>query len=81
LTSDNPRTEDPMAILAQIEAGMGAAPREVVADRREAIGRALAMAGAGDVVLIAGKGHESFQDFGNRVVPFDDRMVARELLS
>jgi UDP-N-acetylmuramoyl-L-alanyl-D-glutamate--2,6-diaminopimelate ligase len=81
LTSDNPRTEDPMAILSQIQAGMGAAPHEVVPDRAEAIKRALGMAAKGDIVLIAGKGHETFQEFDNRVIPFDDRQVAGELLA
>jgi UDP-N-acetylmuramoyl-L-alanyl-D-glutamate--2,6-diaminopimelate ligase len=80
LTSDNPRTEDPAAILEQIRAGMGAAPLEVVPDRAEAIGRALSVAQKGDIVLIAGKGHETFQEFDNRVIPFDDREVAQELL-
>jgi UDP-N-acetylmuramoyl-L-alanyl-D-glutamate--2,6-diaminopimelate ligase len=80
LTSDNPRTEDPMAILEQIRGGMGSAPHEVVPDRAEAIRRALALAGKGDIVLIAGKGHETFQEFDNRVIPFDDRDVARTLL-
>jgi UDP-N-acetylmuramoyl-L-alanyl-D-glutamate--2,6-diaminopimelate ligase len=81
LTSDNPRTENPLAILAQIREGIGAAPHEVVPDRAEAIGRALALAQKGDIVLIAGKGHETFQEFDNRVIPFDDRAVALELLS
>lgn len=81
LTSDNPRTEDPMAILEQIRAGMGGAPHEVVPDRAEAIRRALAFAGKGDIVVIAGKGHETFQEFDNRVIPFDDRDVARKLLA
>jgi UDP-N-acetylmuramoyl-L-alanyl-D-glutamate--2,6-diaminopimelate ligase len=81
LTSDNPRTEDPLAIIEQIRAGLGAAPHEVVPDRAEAIRRALALAEKGDTVLIAGKGHETFQEFANRVIPFDDREVARELLT
>lgn len=81
LTSDNPRTEDPLAILEQIRAGLGAAPHEVVPDRAEAIRRVLAIAGKGDTVLIAGKGHETFQEFDNRVIPFDDREIARELLT
>jgi UDP-N-acetylmuramoyl-L-alanyl-D-glutamate--2,6-diaminopimelate ligase len=81
LTSDNPRTEDPLAILEQIRAGLGDARHEVVPDRAEAIGRALGMAAKGDIVLIAGKGHETFQEFDNRVIPFDDREVAAEWLS
>ncbi len=84
ITSDNPRTEDPGAILAEVEAGMRqAGPEaayEVVEDRRSAISRALALAAPGDVVLIAGKGHERGQILSDRVVPFDDYEVARELL-
>jgi UDP-N-acetylmuramoyl-L-alanyl-D-glutamate--2,6-diaminopimelate ligase len=81
LTSDNPRKEDPAAILAQIREGFGAVQsHEVVEDRREAIRRALALAADGDVVLVAGKGHENFQEFANTKIPFDDRHVVRELL-
>jgi len=82
LTSDNPRSEDPRAIIAAIESGIPAgAPVEVEVDRRRAIGRAVAGAGPGDVVLVAGKGHETTQVTGDRVVPFDDRVVAREALA
>ncbi len=87
ITSDNPRSEDPRSIISQIEEGIiGAggvsirAGYEAVEDRREAIGKALRMAAAGDVVLIAGKGHERGQVFADRTVPFDDREVASELL-
>ncbi|MDI6775106.1 MAG: UDP-N-acetylmuramoyl-L-alanyl-D-glutamate--2,6-diaminopimelate ligase [Verrucomicrobiota bacterium] len=81
LTSDNPRTEDPLAIIAQIREGFGSATNvEVEADRAQAIRRAVAMAGHGDIVLIAGKGHETFQEFGNRTIPFEDRAVARSCL-
>jgi UDP-N-acetylmuramoyl-L-alanyl-D-glutamate--2,6-diaminopimelate ligase len=80
VTSDNPRSEDPEAIIAQVVAGMGPdAVTEV--DRRAAIDRAVGLAGAGDVVVIAGKGHEQGQEFeGGRKVPFDDVTVAREAL-
>lgn len=81
ITSDNPRSENPASILAEIEGGMrrvSGASYEVVEDRREAIKRAIASSGKGDVVLIAGKGHETGQIFADRVVPFDDRQVARE---
>jgi len=82
LTSDNPRSEDPEAILADLAAGIGpsaAAAVERVLDRREAIARAIALAQDGDVVLIAGKGHETYQELaGGVTVPFDDREVARE---
>lgn len=86
VTSDNPRTEDPLAIISEIEAGiaeLGAeykAKYEVRADRREAIGRAIEQAMPGDVVLIAGKGHEDYQLVNGRVLDFDDRAVAREFL-
>jgi UDP-N-acetylmuramoyl-L-alanyl-D-glutamate--2,6-diaminopimelate ligase len=81
LTSDNPRSEDPEAILDEVEAGMGEAPHEREGDRRAAIRRAVGVAEAGDVVVIAGKGHEQGQEFaGGRKEPFDDRLVAAEAL-
>jgi UDP-N-acetylmuramoyl-L-alanyl-D-glutamate--2,6-diaminopimelate ligase len=82
VTSDNPRSEDPAAIAGEILAGAGGAggPVHLELDRREAIARALAAAGPGDAVLIAGKGHETTQTAGGRVLPFDDREVARGLL-
>jgi len=80
VTSDNPRGEDPAAIVREIEAGMGEAARSVMLDRREAIAAALAAARPGDLVLIAGKGHETTQTIGERVLPFDDREVAAALL-
>jgi len=83
LTSDNPRTEPPEAILEDIGRGIPKsrdAQIEVVADRRDAIARALEVAGPGDVVAIAGKGHETYQVLRDRTVPFDDRQVARDLL-
>jgi UDP-N-acetylmuramoyl-L-alanyl-D-glutamate--2,6-diaminopimelate ligase len=80
-TSDNPRSEEPGAILAEMTAGVPAgAPVTVVPDRREAIRRAVAAARAGDTVLIAGKGHETYQILGDRTVPFDDREEARAAL-
>ena len=81
VTSDNPRSEDPEAIVAEVLAG--AAPgTESILDRRAAIERALDGAGPGDLVLIAGKGHEQGQELaGGRKVPFDDREVAREALA
>jgi UDP-N-acetylmuramoyl-L-alanyl-D-glutamate--2,6-diaminopimelate ligase len=80
VTSDNPRSEDPEAIIDQIEGGMtGSWERE--ADRRAAIERAVSLAAAGDVVVIAGKGHEQGQEFaGGRKEPFDDKTVAAEAL-
>ncbi len=82
VTSDNPRSEDPEAIIAEILAGAGGGERiEHLVDRREAIERVLATAERGDVVVIAGKGHEQGQEFaGGRKLPFDDATVARELL-
>ena len=71
-----------MAIIEQIKQGFGEHSNyEIAADRADAIRRAFEKAGAGDVVLIAGKGHETFQEFANTTVPFDDRQIARELLS
>jgi UDP-N-acetylmuramoyl-L-alanyl-D-glutamate--2,6-diaminopimelate ligase len=80
VTSDNPRSEDPEAIIAEILAGAGAGV-EAIPDRRAAIERAVERARPGDVVVIAGKGHEKGQELaGGRRVPFDDVMVAREAL-
>jgi UDP-N-acetylmuramyl-tripeptide synthetase len=85
VTSDNPRSEPPEAIVEEILAGMGnggrKAERHVRLDRREAIGLALEMAGAGDAVVIAGKGHETYQVLRDRTIPFDDRQVARDFLT
>ncbi|HET8955512.1 MAG TPA: UDP-N-acetylmuramoyl-L-alanyl-D-glutamate--2,6-diaminopimelate ligase [Solirubrobacterales bacterium] len=85
ITSDNPRSEDPEAIVAEVAAGAegvsGAAELEVIVDRREAIALALGRAAPGDTVVIAGKGHEQGQEFEDgRKIPFDDREVAREEL-
>ena len=80
VTSDNPRSEDPMAIIAEIEKGMEGGHYLVIPDRREAIRAALAEARKGDTVVIAGKGHETYQTIGMESHPFDDRVVARELL-
>ena len=77
VTSDNPRTEDPMAILRDILAGMGESdtPRQVIPHRREAIAAALALARPGDAVLLAGKGHETYQEVGEERRPLDERAV------
>jgi len=82
-TSDNPRSEDPSAILDEVMAGTegAAATVERIEDRRAAIARAIALAGPRDIVLITGKGHEQGQQFADRTVPFDDRVVAREVLA
>ena len=79
VTSDNPRTEDPERILDEIEAGMGSRPHERVEDRREAIARALAIAGADDVIVLAGKGHETYQVRGTVKLHFDEKEIVQEL--
>lgn len=82
VTSDNPRSEDPEAIIAQILSAFGDGDSPVVeVDRRVAIERAIALARPGDTVLIAGKGHETYQQFRNQTIVFDDREVAREILA
>ncbi|MFP5364131.1 MAG: UDP-N-acetylmuramoyl-L-alanyl-D-glutamate--2,6-diaminopimelate ligase [Thermoleophilia bacterium] len=82
VTSDNPRSEDPAAIVGEILAGIDdRAATEAIVDRHAAIERAVALARAGDVVVVAGKGHEQGQEFeGGRKLPFDDVAVAREAL-
>ena len=80
VTSDNPRGEAPGAIIAAIVSGMHSAPDLVEVDRRRAIRHAIAGAREGDVVLIAGKGHETTQTIGDEVLEFDDRVVAHEEL-
>lgn len=79
VTSDNPRSEDPAAIIADVMAGATSAVRQEI-DRRAAIESVLGAAGAGDVVVVAGKGHETTQTIGDLVLPFDDREVARTWL-
>jgi UDP-N-acetylmuramoyl-L-alanyl-D-glutamate--2,6-diaminopimelate ligase len=82
VTSDNPRTEDPERILDDIVAGMTGANHERIEDRRAAIARALDLADEeGDVVLLAGKGHETYQIRGTTLLPFDEREIVRDLLS
>ena len=83
ITSDNPRTEDPLAIIADIITGItptGGA-YEVVVDRRDAIARAIELAQSGDMIVIAGKGHENYQIFKDRTIHFDDAETAAELLA
>ena len=89
ITSDNPRSEEPQRIIDEIERGIPAGTQasarepvvESVVDRADAIERAVSIAGDGDVVLIAGKGHEKYQQIGDRVLPFDDGEVARAALA
>jgi len=80
VTSDNPRSENPLAIIQDVLQGTGI-DVEIDPDRRSAIHRAVGLAKPGDVVLIAGKGHEQGQDIEGVVHPFDDRTVAREALA
>jgi UDP-N-acetylmuramoyl-L-alanyl-D-glutamate--2,6-diaminopimelate ligase len=81
VTSDNPRTEDPERILDGIESGMGSAPRLRISDRREAIRTALTEGRADDLVLLAGKGHETYQIIGTEKRPFDERAIVQEILA
>ncbi|MFQ5425145.1 MAG: UDP-N-acetylmuramoyl-L-alanyl-D-glutamate--2,6-diaminopimelate ligase [Phycisphaerae bacterium] len=84
ITSDNPRTEDPLAIIADIERGLSAAQRArctVEPDRARAIARAIAQLDRGDILVIAGKGHETYQIVGSQRIPFDDVQVARKAIS
>jgi len=88
ITSDNPRSEDPQRIIDEVLRGITADTRRdsgqrviTIPDRGEAINKAIELARAGDLVLIAGKGHEKYQVIGSQVLPFDDVTVAREALS
>jgi UDP-N-acetylmuramoyl-L-alanyl-D-glutamate--2,6-diaminopimelate ligase len=76
-TSDNPRTEDPAAIIDDIEQGMGDVPHLRIVDRLAAIHAALAEGKPGDTILLAGKGHETYQVLGAEKVPFDEREIVR----
>jgi UDP-N-acetylmuramyl tripeptide synthase len=81
VTSDNPRNEDPRAILAQVMAGIPARRAEAIEDRQVAIFTAVHQARAGDVVLLAGKGHETYQEIAGVRHPFNDREVAAAALA
>ena len=80
ITSDNPRGEDPEKILDDIERGIGGCPHVRIVDRDEAIKKAVCAAGKADIVLIAGKGHETYQQFADQTIEFDDRSAARRAL-
>jgi UDP-N-acetylmuramoyl-L-alanyl-D-glutamate--2,6-diaminopimelate ligase len=80
ITSDNPRKEDPDAIIADIEKGFRSDHYKKISDRTKAIARAIELAQPKDIVLIAGKGHEAYQEFADHTVPFDDLQVARRAL-
>jgi UDP-N-acetylmuramoyl-L-alanyl-D-glutamate--2,6-diaminopimelate ligase len=79
VTSDNPRTEDPDAIIDEIEAGMRGTGHERIADRRAAIQRAIDLAEDGDIVLLAGKGHETYQIRGTTSYPFDEKEIVKDM--
>lgn len=84
LTSDNPRTEEPVSIIKDIQAGISPnleKKYEVIPNRLEAIQRIISLAKKGDIVLIAGKGHETYQILKDTIIPFDDRQVAKKFLS
>ena len=81
VTSDNPRTEDPGAIIDDIERGMGGVAHLRIVDRLSAIRAALEQARTGDTVLLAGKGHETYQILGTEKVPFDEREIVQALVS
>jgi UDP-N-acetylmuramoyl-L-alanyl-D-glutamate--2,6-diaminopimelate ligase len=80
VTSDNPRTEDPDLIINDVVAGMGSASFQRITDRRQAISRAIAEARPGDLVVLAGKGHESYQVIGREKIPFDEPAIVREAM-
>ena len=80
ITSDNPRKEDPDAIIADAEKGMRSDRYEKITDRAQAIARAIALAQPRDIVIIAGKGHETYQEFADHTIPFDDIQVAKRAL-
>lgn len=80
ITSDNPRKEDPDQIIAEVEGGFRSDRYEKITDRADAIARAVSLAQPRDIVLIAGKGHEAYQEFADNTIPFDDIQVARRAL-
>jgi UDP-N-acetylmuramoyl-L-alanyl-D-glutamate--2,6-diaminopimelate ligase len=80
ITMDNPRTEDPLSIIGDIERGFSKKNYRVILDRKEAIFWVIKNAREGDIIVLAGKGHENYQIVGNKKIPFDDREVAREAL-
>ena len=83
ITSDNPRTEDPKAIVDQIEEGIKKTKGkyEVIVDRTEAIEKAIDMANKNDIIVLAGKGHEPYQEINGKKYPFDERIIVNEIIS
>ena len=82
ITSDNPRTEDPTKIVEQIEEGMKKTKGKytVIVDRTEAIKEAIKMATKRDIIVLAGKGHEPYQEINGEKYPFDERIIVKELI-
>ncbi len=82
ITSDNPRTEEPEKIVKQIEKGIikTNGKYECIVDRREAIKKAIEMASKRDLIVLAGKGHEPYQEVDHKIYPFDERLIVREII-
>ena len=83
ITSDNPRTEDPEKIVNQIEEGIKKtkAKYEIIVDRVEAIKKAISIANKGDIVVLAGKGHEPYQEINGKKYPFDERIIVNDIIN
>jgi len=81
ITSDNPRSEDPAAIIRDVEKGMAGKPYEIIVDRMEAIQTAVNISGEGDIILVAGKGHETYQEIAGERIDFDDRREAYKAIN
>jgi UDP-N-acetylmuramoyl-L-alanyl-D-glutamate--2,6-diaminopimelate ligase len=81
ITSDNPRTEDPESIVRETVSGLEPGDWEAIVDRRAAIERALSIASEGDGVLLAGKGHETYQEIGGERRPFDEAEIVRSIFT
>ncbi len=81
LTNDNPRTESPEQIIAHIRAGMRKGTEQVIMDRREAIKEVCRKATPGDIILIAGKGHETYQEINRVFIDYDERVITREIVA
>lgn len=82
ITSDNPRTEDPEEIVKEIEVGIKKTTGQYtcIVDRREAIKAAIKMAGRNDIIVLAGKGHEPYQEINHETFPFDERIIVNEVI-
>ncbi len=80
ITSDNPRTEEPNSILKEIQAGVKKDNYELIENRKEAIKRAMSLAEKGDIIVIAGKGHETYQILKDKTIDFDERKVVADII-